>query len=154
MHFRKKGRDLLVRETSGIQQLNHKVLRSLKKLTKKRKQLLFFLLILCVFCLFGFLNAYAVNNPTWLEGTWTNKSEEYSIKAKNEDHKYWNIRQNGYILMKNAKITANSSKRNIILTREDSQTEYHIVQLEKDRLELQIFNNQKKIKTMKLQKVE
>ena len=56
--------------------------------------------------------------------------------------------------MKDAKITANSSKRNIILTREDSQTEYHIVKLEKDRLELQIFNNQKKIKAIKLKKVE
>lgn len=56
--------------------------------------------------------------------------------------------------MKDAKITANSSKRNIILTRADSQTEYHIVKLEKDRLELQIFNNQKKIKAIKLKKVE
>ncbi|MEO2516512.1 hypothetical protein ABG965_08335 [Enterococcus avium] len=58
--------------------------------------------------------------------------------------------------MKDAKITANSSKRNIILTREDSQTEYHIVKLEKDRLELQlqIFNNQKKIKAIKLKKVK
>ncbi|MBU5585324.1 hypothetical protein KQJ29_38410, partial [Enterococcus sp. S181_ASV_20] len=52
----------MVRETSRIKQLNHKVLRSLQNLTKKRKQLLFCLLILCVFCLFGFLNAYAVNN--------------------------------------------------------------------------------------------
>ena len=56
--------------------------------------------------------------------------------------------------MKDAKITANSSKRNIILTREDSQTEYHIVKLEKDRLELQIFNNQKKIKAIKKKKVK
>jgi hypothetical protein len=144
----------LERETSRIKQLNHKVLRSLQNLTKKRKRLLFCLLILCVFCLFGFLNAYAVNNPTWLEGTWSNQSVKYSIKAKSNDHRCWNIRQNGYILMKDAKITANSSKRNIILTREDSQTEYHIVKLEKDRLELQIFNNQKKIKAIKLKKVK
>ena len=144
----------MVRETSRIKQLNHKVLRSLQNLTKKRKRLLFCLLILCVFCLFGFLNAYAVNNPTWLEGTWSNQSVKYSIKAKSNDNRCWNIRQNGYILMKDAKITANSSKRNIILTREDSQTEYHIVKLEKDRLELQIFNNQKKIKAIKLKKVK
>lgn len=127
---------------------------SLRNLTKRQKRFIFCLLIFCVFCLFGFLNAYAVNNPTWLEGTWSNKSEQYSIMAKNDDHKYWNIRQNGYILMKNAKISASSSKDKIVLTREDSQTEYHISKLDKEQLEMHIFNNKKKIKTMKLQKVE
>lgn len=121
---------------------------------RTKKRFIICLLILCAFCLFNFINAYAVNNPTWLEGTWTHHSEQYSIKAKNEDRKHWNIKQNGFILMKDAQIAANSSKGNIILTRDGSQTEYHISKIDKDQLKLQIFNNQKKIKTMKLQRVD
>lgn len=135
-------------------QVDNQALRSLRNLTKKQRRIILCLIIFCVFCLFSFLNTYAVNNPTWLEGTWSDNSEQYSIKAKNEDRKYWNIKQNGFILMRNAQIAANSSKGNIILTRDGSQTEYHIIKLEDDQLELQIFNNQKKIKTMKLNKVE
>lgn len=139
------------KNTSGITPRGLVSNRSSKRMIKR---IILCLLILCAFWLFNFINAYAVNNPTWLEGTWSYRTEQYSIKAKNEDLKKWDIKQNGFILMEKAKIAADSSKKNIILTREGSQTEYHIGKIDQEHIRLHIYNNKKKIKTMNLQRVK
>ncbi|WP_438731241.1 hypothetical protein [Enterococcus sp. AZ128] len=56
--------------------------------------------------------------------------------------------------MEDAQVAANSTKRNIVLAKSGSNTEYHIIKLDNEHLELQIFNNKKMIKKMELQKSE
>lgn len=148
-----EGKDgiFLEKNTGGISPRGMVSYRSSKRMIRR---ILLCLGILCVFWLFNFINAYAVNNSTWLEGTWSYRTEQYSIEAKNEDLKKWDIKQNGFILMENAKIAANSSKGNIILTRDGSQTEYHINKIDKEHMRLHIYNNKKKIKTMNLQRMK
>lgn len=148
-----EGKDeiFLEKNTGGRSPRGMVSYRSSKRMIRR---ILLCLMILCAFWLFNFINAYAVNNPTWLEGTWSYRTEQYSIETKNEDLKKWDIKQNGFILMENAKIAESSSKGNIILTREGSQTEYHISKIDKEHMRLHIYNNKKKIKTMNLQRVK
>lgn len=156
-----RGRDCLLKRADGVMKLlqrldteMYQVWQKIKKLTRRQKQFILGLLLVCLFFLCSFFNAHAANNASWLEGSWSNQSVNYSIKAKNDKCKHWNIKQNGYFLMKDALISTNSSKKRIILARDGCNTEYHIIQLSNDQLELQIFNNQKKIKGIKLTRMD
>lgn len=152
---------LLLRNTNGLIKFlqwldtgTYQLWQQFKGLSKRQKQFLICLVIVCVFVLLSFISTHTANNAMWVEGTWSNHSEKYSIKAKNKKCKFWNVKQNGYILMEDAQVAANSTKRNIVLAKSGSNTEYHIIKLDNEHLELQIFNNKKMIKTMELQKSE
>lgn len=135
---------------TGIYQVLHKF----RKLTKKQQRIVYGLLILLVFFLINFINAQFVDNAMWLEGNWSSQSNRYTIKTKNGECQYWNIKQNDFFLMKDAQIAVNSSKGNIVLTKSGSNTEYHLIKIDKNHLGFQIFNNQKKIKELKLQRTK
>lgn len=123
-------------------------------LTKRQRQLIICLAVVCAIFLLSFINAQVENNAVWLEGTWAHRSEQYAIQAKNKTCRSWDVKQNGYILMRDAQIATNSSVKRIVLARSGSNTEYHILKLDKEHLIIQIFNNQKKIKEMKLHKIK
>lgn len=126
----------------------------LKKLSKTQRRLFMGLIILCSVFLLFFINTHTENNAAWLEGTWSNQSEEFTIKTKKRKFEYWDINRNGHNMMKNAQIGVNSSKRKIVLTKSGSKTEYHATRLKKSQLELQIFNNGKEIKKLKLNRTK
>jgi len=132
----------------------YQVWKKFKKLTQKQQKIVYGLLILFAFFLFNFINAQFVDNALWVEGDWSGQSNCYTIKTKNGESHYWNLKQNDFFLMEDAQIAVNSSKRNIILTKSGSKTEYHLIKIDKNHLGLQIFNNQKKIKELKLKRVK
>ena len=125
----------LQRLDTGLYQFFYRI----KKLSKIQRRLFMGLIILCSVFLLFFINTHTENNAAWLEGTW---------------FEYWDINRNGHNMMKNAQIGVNSSKRKIVLAKSGSKTEYHATRLKKSQLELQIFNNGKEIKKLKLNRTK
>ncbi|MBO0454215.1 hypothetical protein [Candidatus Enterococcus murrayae] len=128
--------------------------KKFKGLTEKQQQFTYCLLILLAFFLISLINEQADNNAMWLDGSWKGPSDVYLIKSKKDECEYWDIKQNDFFLMENAQIAVNSSKRNIVLTKNSGNTEYHIIKLDRKRIILQIFNNQKKIKELGLERIK
>lgn len=122
-----------------------------KQLNKRRSAILCIVLG-CVLLLAVFVHASRRKNAEWLQGEWSNASERYSIRSEVEDFSLWTIKQNGFLLMADAKITRNSTKDEIILTKSGSTTAYHLRKLEKTKLELRIVNGRKQVKKTTLHK--
>ena len=90
------------------------------------------------------------NNAAWLEGSWSNKSISYSFKAKNEHCREWNIKEDDHSLLTNGLIAVNSNKKNIVLAKNGSLTEYHLTKLNKQQIELRIINDGRQTEKIKL----
>lgn len=132
----------------------YQLFRRLKKLSKGQKHVLLGSIVLSVLLLVGLISQHSKNNSAWLEGNWSSKNEGYAIKSKDGECHYWTIKQNSLFLIREAQIAVNSSKNNIVLIQDGSDTEYHVRRLDEEHSELEVFINQKKAKTLTLHKVK
>lgn len=132
----------------------YKLWRQFKALTINQKRLVLGAGIICSIGLLIFINTHTANNAVWLKGAWLGKHEQYTFKTNNKNCRSWTITCNDRIVLKNAQIATNSSKKNIVLASSGEDQEYHLIRSDSTHMTMQLFDHQKKRKKFTLTKDE